>query len=520
MSGGSVRQALSSLHVWGGLVFGWLLMVIFVAGTISVFAGTVTEWMTGAPVKAERALTPEESLRALDHAIARMDQTGPIAPEFNFYLPIGYAGWKAKGGEWKEVYYDLATGKPRSDGPATGRTTAGGGHFVALHFSLHAGMAGILLVGFVTLMMLVALVSGVIIHKRIFKDFFTLRLGKGQRSWLDGHNVASVLTLPFQLMIAYTGLTIFFTVWMPASIWYHYGMPGGLEAELEGKSPFVSASQSENQPPGEPAGAAVPLAAVMPLAREAVSQSGLAVEQIVLTPDAAGKLRLWIIMHGDHDHATLLPAPETVFQGVGSPVRLRREDRTPGTATKTADVMYSLHAAHFGGAAAQWLWFLSGIAGCAMIATGLVLFTVKRKQRSGHEFGVATSRVYRVIEALNVATIAGTMLASAAYFWGNRLLPLTMANRANAEVICFLLVWALTLIHALLRPPRRAWPEQFGLAAILCLGLPLLNLATVGDWFGAYARRGEWGNFGLETVAFAIGLCFAFLAGRTGRMRA
>lgn len=54
--------------------------------------------------------------------------------------------------------------------------------------------------------MLVAIVSGVITHKKIFTDFFTLRCGKGQRSWLDAHDVTAVLALPFHLMITYTGL--------------------------------------------------------------------------------------------------------------------------------------------------------------------------------------------------------------------------------------------------------------------------------------------------------------------------
>jgi hypothetical protein len=50
--------------------------------------------------------------------------------------------------------------------------------------------------------MLTATISGVITHKRIFVDFFTLRWSKGQRSWLDAHNVSAVLALPFHAMIS------------------------------------------------------------------------------------------------------------------------------------------------------------------------------------------------------------------------------------------------------------------------------------------------------------------------------
>src|SRR3546814_12943346 len=62
------------------------------------------------------------------------------------------------------------------------------------------------LAGVAAMFMLVAIVSGVITHKKIFVDFFTFRWGKGQRSWLDAHNALSVFGLPFHLMITYTGL--------------------------------------------------------------------------------------------------------------------------------------------------------------------------------------------------------------------------------------------------------------------------------------------------------------------------
>src|SRR2546427_5900047 len=63
----------------------------------------------------------------------------------------------------------------------------------------------------------------VITHKRIFKDFFTLRARKGQRSWLDAHNAVAVLTLPFQFMIAYTGIAISSLSFMPVGVWTVYG---------------------------------------------------------------------------------------------------------------------------------------------------------------------------------------------------------------------------------------------------------------------------------------------------------
>lgn len=513
MSGG-LRQSLSGLHTWGGLVFGWVLMTIFVAGTICVFAGPISEWMSAKPDAAHVAQTPAMTLRAVEVGVAHLGKVAPAARQFQIYTPGNYVGWTDASGVKGEAHLDLDTGEPISEqrrSELEGRETSGGYFFVGLHYSLHAGMAGILIVGFVTVAMMVALVSGIIIHKRIFKDFFTLRLAKGQRSWLDGHNVASVITLPFQLMIAYTGLCIFLTVWMPASTYFHYGMPSGLEGELNGNSKFFEAREAEATVKRAPAGKPS-LDTVGRFANEAAQRSGLGVSEVIYTDEQ----RLLFVMAGPEE--ALLSASEGVaYEATGKPLRLEERRYALGPSDSLQLVMSAMHEARFGGMLIRWLWFALGMAGCVMIATGLILFTVKRKQRSGNEFGVATLYIYRLIEALNVASIAGICLASIGYFWANRLISANYPDRAAAEVQCVFLIWGATLLHALLRPGRAAWFEQLGATALLCLALPLLNAATVGDWVGSYAMRGEWAAFGVEAATLLLGIALLAIALRVAR---
>ncbi len=78
-------------------------------------------------------------------------------------------------------------------------------------------------VGFCAMFMFVAIVSGVITHKKIFKDFFTFRPKKGQRSWLDAHNAVGVLALPYHVMITYTGLVTLMFMYMPWGVQANYG---------------------------------------------------------------------------------------------------------------------------------------------------------------------------------------------------------------------------------------------------------------------------------------------------------
>jgi uncharacterized membrane-anchored protein len=69
-----------------------------------------------------------------------------------------------------------------------------------------------------------------------------------------------------------------------------------------------------------------------------------------------------------------------------------------------------------------------------MVATGAVLFMVKRRTKHLGEFGRATARVYGLIESLNVAAIAGLALACIGYLWANRLVPVELAHRHDWEL--------------------------------------------------------------------------------------
>ncbi len=83
--------------------------------------------------------------------------------------------------------YGQATVDPRTGEAVAARETSGGEFLYRLHFDLHylPAIWARYIVGFCAMFMLVAIISGIITHKKIFKDFFTFRPGKGQRSWLD-----------------------------------------------------------------------------------------------------------------------------------------------------------------------------------------------------------------------------------------------------------------------------------------------------------------------------------------------
>ncbi|MNE58153.1 hypothetical protein D3C80_1531670 [compost metagenome] len=123
----------------------------------------------------------------------------------------------------------------------------------------------------------------------------------------------------------------------------------------------------------------------------------------------------------------------------------------------------------------------------------------------------------RLVEVLNIASMSGLLIGVAAFFWANRLLPIGLEGRADWETNCFFLLWALSLVHAMLRRGRRAWAEQLGFGALMWAGLPLLNGLTTGQGLNHSLAVGDWAMAGFDLTALASGLFLAWAASKMWR---
>ncbi|MDV2079320.1 PepSY-associated TM helix domain-containing protein [Marinobacter xestospongiae] len=516
------RASMAWLHTWTGLVVGWVLFFIFVTGTAGYFTFEITHWM-----EPERpAVQPVEAVDtqvALATGLQRLQQVAPEAklwrvsmPQYNQRtrqyreLEVNWESLPPRGrffGQRGSETLDLATGQPVQQPEA--RETGGGNLLYRMHYAFHYMPRNIafLLVGVCTMLMLVAIVSGVITHKKIFKDFFTFRPGKGQRSWLDAHNIISVMALPFFLMITYSGLIFFTETYMPAGIHAIYA------DEVDPRRTFFDEIYDRVDKSWQPV--ALPDTDVSEVIAEAERQWG------------AGQIASLTFSNPDDEPAYIelsrLSQGKVVSRVSDTEGRLKFDARTGELlpldegdgATYMYGLLISLHEGHFAGPALRWLYFASGLLGCGMIATGLVLWTVKRRERHARakERQSAVDRFgLRLVEALNIATIAGLPLAVAAYFLANRLLPLDIADRADWEAHCMFFVWGWTLIYALFRPMKQAWLELFALAALAYASIPLVNAATTGVHLGWSIPQGDWVMAGFDLTMLLLAAMLAYTA--------
>lgn len=455
----TLRQSMAGLHSWAGLLLGWLLYAMFLTGGASYFREEISQWMRP-EIPALHSLPPAD----LSTARAAEMLQGIAAASAQWVIDLPSARTNVIAVTWHGVGDSgRALLDPNSGDVLHARTTFGGEFFYYFHFSLHylPRTLGRWLVGLATMCMLMALISGVIVHKKIFSEYFTFRPGKGARSWLDAHNVLSVLALPFHLMITYTGLV---TLMM-------FYMPWGMKLLNDEQRLALRSELTAFAPPTAPSGQTAKLTDVSAIASTAEEVWGKrsVARVIVDNPnDAASKVR---VVHVDTDRLSISPR-FMVFQGTDGKLLATKEESS--ATFQTHGVMYGLHVGRFADVVVRLLYFISSLIGAAMVATGLLLWTVKRRAR----FGVLCKPFDSlwIVERLNVATIAGLPIAMAVFFWANRLLPLDLGQRSDWEVNLFFLAWGSTLLHTVIQPTRKAWHIQLTVAALLFGGLPLWNM--------------------------------------------
>lgn len=508
-----LRQCMAWLHTWAGLVAGWVLFVVFLTGTAAYFNAEITRWMQPELPAAGISLPPAQ---AVSMAQTRLAGQAAGAEQWTVLLPGGRnpdlsVSWRAPArdgqrfGRFQREILDPATGLPAEAKP---RTTGGGNLLYRIHYDLHYMPAvwGRWIVGICSMFMLVAIISGVITHKKIFADFFTFRPKKGQRSWLDFHNALSVLALPYHLMITYTGLVIFMFMYMPFGITSSYGQNQQqvFYDELYNRAQPVPASAG-----APPLGTLAPLQSVLAQAEQAWGPGQVR----SLSVQRAGTTDTVVTATRQYGHSVSRNG-QLRFDGSGRPLDT---DSARGNATAVHATLYALHEGHFAGWPLRWLFFLAGIVGTAMVATGLILWTVKRRPRQAK--AGKTHFGHGLVECLNIGTIVGLPIGMAVYFWANRLLPIELDMRRNWEAHAMFIAWGLTLLYAVARPVMRGWRETLWAASALYLLLPLLNAVTTRRHLGVSLPAGDWFMAGFDLTMLAIGASLGYAAWTLGRRK-
>ncbi|QCP14440.1 PepSY domain-containing protein [Pseudoduganella umbonata] len=507
------------LHTWAGVLVGAVLFAVIWTGTLILFRGEIDQWMMP-----DTRLAPASAPMSLDRA-ARL--VLPLVPDGatqwridlpTARTPVAAFSYKLAGGEeharlFDPVRYRLLP-EPGTDGAS--------GFLVPLHYSLHLAWkdVGKWLVGLAGMAMLVLLVSGIVIHRKLVAQFFTFRPRKRlPRSALDLHNLSGVLLLPFHFMLALSGLVIFMTVFFPQAHVAAYGTgpkaKAAFMAEAYGsrKAGAKVAGKVAGDGGEEGAEEAAPPASLDGMRREAARLWGADrtshVEPYFVRAWQPGSATALIELRRSYAREVTMNLDQLYFDAATGRL-VRRFEAGPVMTVQRA--FSGVHFARFDHGTLRGLYFLGGLGGCVLVATGFLFWLEARRGRHARQ-GLGG---VRLVEALAAGSMTGIVLATLAFLAANRLLPagaeLPGWDRAALERLAFYAMWLAAFAHAW-RRRTAAWREQLLAIAVLGVAAVLLNWITTGDHVARALGNGLHAVAGVDSVLLA----FAALAWHAAR---
>jgi len=481
------RSSMNWLHTWAGLVVGSLLFVIFWTGTLAVFDREIDRWTMPSTRLPVSPFNP-------DLAIAAMNKQFPTASSWGLDLPThrapaSKAYVRFPDGSSTVTYLDPSSGTNLGDPGTKGGT----GFFYPYHFMLHisAFNIGLLICALAALIMMVLCVSGVIVHKHIIRNFFSLRTeANAQRTVLDIHNLSGVLLLPFHFVIAFSGIALFGMMYVPAAETLIFkGNPAEMDAAY-----FSRAAAGE---PGEDSVSVAPL-----IERARARWEGDDPKRISLYHP--GDANAYFELQRSSKNSVAYRYDSIWFDAATGEMLMATENTT---ATETYHTIAGLHLVQFDHPLLRGLYFFAGLAGCVLIATGFIFWIEARRKRYEQLGGYGL----KLVQGLAVGSVTGVIAASIAFMIANRVIPGDVVGRAGLEMWVFHLTWLVAIGHAFLRT-ESAWREQCWAIAASAILAVLLNGLTTGDWIPLSLIRGQTAVAGVDAFMLLGGFGAMFIA--------
>ncbi len=478
-------KTLLAIHGWSGVLLGLLLYAVVLTGVVAVFSEEIGHWSS--PLRpASAAPLPSGLSEKLETLAAQVDPVlheelflfpqggGRIRTFFHHHIPVDGKSQPQDFGVEFDLHPQTLEVLDRREGfgddiAARNLANALSDFLVELHVSLHLPFPwGFFVTGILGLAMLVAAVTGLLVHRHLLKELFTIRrFGEALLAKRDMHVIAATWNLPFAFVLAFTGSFFSFTssVGIPVMAMVAFG--GDQEALIE---TVIGTPPPEDTRP-------TPLADLDAMIADTRTRTGA--EPVFVSIARYGRADARVTTFARPANGELL-SHNLMYDGasgafLGEKPGLGLVSSTGGT---LADLMAPLHFGNFAGLPSKAVWFALGFASCYVTLTGMLLWTTRR----------ASSRNWRRMTQAVTWMGYGLPLALAAtpygYFLGR---TAGMVQLEAAMAITFLSTALLAAIAtARISDPTRLSRVLTGACGVTLIGLPVIRLLTGGPgWLGA-----------------------------------
>ena len=355
-------RAWSWLHKWSSLVSTVFLLVLCLTGLPLVFHHQIGAWLgtevvsPALPANAPRVTLDQVMAAATARFPAKVGMYVSQEPDDDtiWYVTMGDTPTSTTG--LKQVAVDARTGAALAE-PKLDR----GLMFVIheIHVDLFAGEWGKLFLGFMGLLMLAAIVSGVVLYAPFMRK---LRFGEVRRDrstrvkWLDLHNLLGIVTLTWAIVVGATGIV---NTWADLVIeHWRNDQVAELLARYRGQPPVTQLGSLEKA-----------------FANARAREPGMKIAFIAFPGTAwASEHHYGVFLRGRTALTQRLVRPVLV-DAVSGEVSASRE---PPWYMKTLLLSQPLHFGDYGGVPLQWLWALLDVMTIVVLGSGLYLWLGKR----------------------------------------------------------------------------------------------------------------------------------------------
>ncbi|MEM1079343.1 MAG: PepSY-associated TM helix domain-containing protein [Pseudomonadota bacterium] len=493
-------KRLVALHGWSGTLLSILLYVVMLTGTVIVFDNEIRRWSQGA--------APEVALSDL-HLDTRLRHiAGSIPPRYLEEIQIGRSAdgsprltFTAHGAEDRSIVVTLGPDgaeQSRREGP-TGALrlsepgTAYERFLVDFHVRLHIPEPwGLYLTGLLGFAMLLAAISGVLIHRHILRDaFVTTRPGGRVVSDRDRHTLAGVWGLPFATLLAFTGAFLSFATSLGLPVVAMVAFGGDQERALQavlGEEPEISEEYRS-------------LAVLDDVIATATTLNGSVPGALLI--HGYGRQNAEIeSFHPPHSGA--LSGQTLVFDGttgafLRAPVLVGTE---PSLGSTLVDLVAPLHFGTFAGLLSRAIWAGLGAAMTFSIVSGMQLWL--RRRMDDPVWRSCRLALASVVWGLPLSLVTAGMGFFLAEPFGHG-----FAGCVWGSVLGALAVVAHGLWRARADETLRAQDLRLALAlGLLCL--PLLRMITGGPGWIDGIWHADPVVAGIDLTCLSLALCAGF----------
>lgn len=493
-------KAMVAVHGWSGILLGLLLYAVVLTGTAAVFAEEIGIWSAGHVtsqsaferpmanmIRALGARTPAQYHEAVDlfevgdHDLGaffhRHEMDGGVPVSRGIFYVVGKNGQviHSQAGTDETVY------GPRNDNALSA-------FLVDTHVRLHVPNPwGLLLTGIVGLSMLVAAVSGLLIHRHLFKDIFTLRR-KANPVLVnrDKHSVAGTWSLPFAFILAFTGsfFSFFGTIGVPVVAMAAFG------------GDVAALTEAVYGTPGKPDPRAAAIGNFDHITRDAIARAGAVPTFVAI--ENFGRADAKVTSYHPPESGGLAPI-SLLYDGATAQFNQVKPliGPQPSAGGTLAAIMSPLHFGNFAGMLSKAIWFGLGFAMCYVTYTGIRLWLVRRED-GARSLGWLDRSLVIVGLGLPVALLASTVAF---------LLTMPMGSATYWTPASFVIAAILLIAAGFLWPSSGGFARALqGATGAIMIVLPPLRLMTGGPgWTTAIAAG--------QPVIMALDLAFLLVGG-------